>query len=125
MTRSPDPATVFEALADPDCRAVLDSLDEPLAAKQVAARCDLSRTGAYRKLAALSDAGLVDERTDIRLDGHHTTTYVRDLEGLLVDYDDGSFDVEVVAAGEGRSTDGSERADERLERFWTAIASEL
>jgi DNA-binding transcriptional ArsR family regulator len=125
MTRSPDPDTVFRTLADPDCRSILASVDEPRTAKAIAERCDLSRTSAYRKLDALSEAGLVEERTDVRLDGHHTTTYVRDFEGMVVDYEAGDFDVEVLPAAVDTADGGGESPDERLERIWQAIGNEL
>jgi DNA-binding transcriptional ArsR family regulator len=108
---------VCEALADPDCREILAALDEPLTAKAVVERCDLPRTSTYRKLEALSDAGLVEERTDLRVDGHHATTYVRDVSGVVLDYDDETWDVTVV--------DDADSAGDRLARYWSRIREEL
>lgn len=109
---------LFDALADPDCRQIVLTLDEPSTAKEVAERCELPQTSTYRKLELLSDADLVEERTRIRSDGHHATCYVRDFDGVFVAVDeDQSFDVDVVSE--------SESPDERLARFWSRISEEL
>ncbi|WP_419181139.1 helix-turn-helix domain-containing protein [Haloarcula litorea] len=109
---------MFEALADPDCRAILATLEEPRPAKAVAEACDLPQTSTYRKLQQLSDASLVEERTDVRADGHHATAYVRDCSGVFVAVDgDEPFEVDIVR--------DPESPDERLARLWTRISEEL
>jgi DNA-binding transcriptional ArsR family regulator len=114
----PDEQAVFDALADPDCRAILEHLDEPLTAQEVASACDLPQTSTYRKLEQLSDAALVDEQTRIRTDGHHTTVYVRDCTGVFVALEgEASFETDILRQ--------PERADERLARFWTYLSEEL
>ncbi|WP_254274185.1 winged helix-turn-helix domain-containing protein [Haloarcula marina] len=115
---STDEQAVFEALADPDCREILATVAEPLPAKAVAQQCDLPQTSTYRKLEQLSEAGLVAEQTDVRPDGHHRTTYVRDCNGVFVALDgDDAFDVEVVSA--------QQSPDERLARLWARVSEEL
>ena len=110
--------SLFDALADPDCRRIVLNLDAPSTAKEVAEQCDLPQTSTYRKLELLSEADLVEERTRIRSDGHHATCYVRDVDGVFVAIDeDQSFDVDVVSE--------SESPDERLARFWSRISEEL
>lgn len=111
-----DVEPVFDALADGECRAILCVLDEPLTAPEVADRCNLPQTNAYRKLERLSDANLVAEGTTLRRDGHHATTYVRDFTGVVVDYDGAAFDVTVV---------DEESPDERLARYWAQISEEV
>lgn len=109
---------MFEALADPDCRAILATLEEPQPAKAVAEDCDLPQTSTYRKLQQLSDASLVQERTKIREDGHHATVYVRNCSGVFVAVDgDEPFGVRIVR--------DRESPDERLARLWTRISEEL
>jgi DNA-binding transcriptional ArsR family regulator len=118
-----DCQAVFEALADPDCRDVLAALDEPLTAREVVAACELPQTSAYRKLDRLSEADLVDERTELRTDGNHATTYVRDCSGVLVAVDEcGSFDVDVLAEEE---VETGRTADERLARLWSRVSEEV
>lgn len=113
-----DEQAVFESLADPDCRDILAAIEEPLPAKAVAETCDLPQTSTYRKLQQLSEAGLVAEQTDVRSDGHHTTTYVRDSTGVFVSLDgDEAFDVEVLRE--------QNTADERLTLLWSRVSEEL
>lgn len=109
--------SVFEALADEECRQILDVLDEPHTAPEVRKRCDLPQTNTYRKLERLTEADLVEAGTELRPDGHHATTYRRDFDGVVVDYDDGALDVTVV--------DAAESPNERLARFWAQISDEL
>lgn len=113
-----DVERVCEVLADAECRRILDELDEYQSASDIVERCGLSKTSAYRKLDRLAEAGLVDERMDLRADGHHATTYRRDFTGVVVTYDDGqSFAVDVV--------EESESPDERLANLWSRISEEL
>ncbi|WP_226021982.1 winged helix-turn-helix domain-containing protein [Halomicrobium salinisoli] len=113
-----DRQAVFEALADPDCRDILATLDEPLPAQAVADACDLSQTSAYRKLERLADAGLLAEGTGVRADGHHVTTYERDCSGVWVAVEDERpFDVEVLRERES--------PDERLARLWQEVSEEV
>lgn len=109
--------TVFDALADADCREILATLEEPHTARDVADRCDLPQTSTYRKLETLSEANLVEERTAIRRDGHHASTYVRDFTGVFVAFDGDEFDVDVL--------EDDESPDERLARLWTQVSNEL
>lgn len=109
---------VLETLADPECREILDELETGQSAQAVAERCDLPRTSAYRKLKALSDAGLVTEGTQLRSDGHHVKTYEREVTGVFVLLeDDAGFDFEFV--------DGPTSADQQLAQFWSRISDEL
>ena len=134
---APDVQTVADALADPDCRRILSALGSPATTKEVADRCDLSRTTAYRKLGTLREADLVAERIDVRHDGNHPREYVRDVAGVVVSYEEGGeFAVEVMQASdaepEGDTDTGTrsesspaEAPDERLERYWSAVSEEL
>ncbi|MFC7069644.1 helix-turn-helix domain-containing protein [Halobaculum lipolyticum] len=122
MTDQPsaDLQPVLETLADPDCREILTVLAAPRSAGDVADRCDLPRTSAYRKLEALADAGLARTGTGIRTDGHHEKTYERTATGVLVLLDEETGDgFEFELAHESTS------ADERLARFWSRISEEL
>ena len=122
MTDQPsaDLQPVLEAFADPDCREILTVLATPRSAGDVAERCDLPRTSAYRKLEALADADLVRTGTAFRADGHHEKTYERTATGVsvLLDEETGEeFEFELAHESAG--------ADERLARFWSRISEEL
>lgn len=107
----------LETLADPDCREIIDGLTEPQSAQEVAERCDLPRTSAYRKLEALSEAGLLREGTELRADGHHVKTYERAVTGVFVLLEEDGFEFEFVHEPES--------ADRRLAKFWSRISEEL
>jgi DNA-binding transcriptional ArsR family regulator len=121
MTEQPPDSevqAVLDALADSECRAILDQLGTPRSAQDVAEQCDIPQTSAYRKLEALSEADLVSEATEVRADGHHHRTYERDVSGVLVvRSEESGFDVEFV--------DGSTGADRRLAQFWSRMGEEL
>ncbi len=80
----PDPAAVLDALTDPLCRRVLGCAREPVSASEVADAADLSLSSTYRKLHALSDAGLLETQTELRDDGYHTTRYRATLEEATI-----------------------------------------
>lgn len=114
---SPSPSTVLDALNDEDCRRILSRLDDPLTAAEISDRCEIPLSTVYRKVERLADAALVEERTEIRSDGHHATAYVRDFEAATVRVTDGG-EVDVEVADRDRSP------EERLEDLWTAVRRE-
>jgi DNA-binding transcriptional ArsR family regulator len=114
----PAEQAVFEVLADPDCREILETLEDPLTAQEIATACNLPQTSTYRKLEHLSEADLVDEQTKVRTDGHHTTAYVRDCTGIFVPIEgEDAFETDILRE--------PKRADERLAQFWTYLSDEL
>jgi DNA-binding transcriptional ArsR family regulator len=114
---APELQDVLDALDDPDCRAILGQLDSPMAAKELSEACEIPQSTTYRKLDLLSDASLVDERTEIRDDGRHTTRYVADFEEIQVSLDeDGSLE---LAIGRREST-----PEERLSALWSEVRTE-
>lgn len=114
---APDLQDVLDALDDAACRTIIERLEEPMTAKEVANACDAPLSTTYRKLDRLSDASLVEERTEVRRDGHHTTRYRRAFEAVMitVDSDDG-FDIAIP--------ESTESADERLAALWSEVREE-
>lgn len=105
---------VLEALEDPACREIITALDEARTADEISERCDIPRSTVYRKLDVLAEASLVEESTEVRTDGHHTTRYVEDFEAVHVLLDeDRSFAVEV-----DRPTPAPE---ERVAELWQEV----
>ena len=114
----PSVELVCTVLADDDCRRILCALDESLTAADVASQCELPQTTTYRKLQQLTDAGLVDEWTDVRTEGNNVTRFVRNSTGVFVRFDDGSsFDTEILDEADG--------PEQRLARFWSRVSEEL
>lgn len=78
--------TILTAFGDDDCRAILDATDdEALSANEVSEACDLALSTTYRKLDALADAGLVEERTRIRRSGKHASEYLRLVDRVTIE----------------------------------------
>lgn len=97
MTHSPvgdpDLATLVELLDDEHVRTMLAATSaEPLSASALSERCGVSTSAVYRRLDRLVDAGLLDERTRPRSDGHHDTVYVAVVERFELVVDDGDID---------------------------------
>jgi len=110
--------TVLETLADPECRDILNELDTARSASEIADRCDLSETSAYRKLETLSETELVTSGTKLRTDGHHVKTYERDVDSAVVLWEaDAGLDAHVLREPMSVS--------QRLAQFWSRVSEEL
>ena len=105
---------VLDTLDDPDCRAILDALDEPMTTKEIADRCGIALSSTYRKVERLADASMLDERVEVRADGHHTTTYAVDIEAVLIALNE-TREFELTIERPSRT------ADERLARLWSEV----
>ncbi|PSQ16441.1 transcriptional regulator [Halobacteriales archaeon QS_8_69_26] len=114
---APDLQDVLDALEDPDCRAFVRALEEPMTASELSEACDVPLSTTYRKLDLLTEASLLGERTEIRKDGQHTTRYAVEFEGVRILLgDDREFVVRV---------DRPERTpDQRLADMWTEVRKE-
>jgi DNA-binding transcriptional ArsR family regulator len=108
---------VLDALDDPACRTILTHLDEPMTAKELTDACDIPLSTMYRKLALLGDASLVNERTEIRQDGQHTTRYALAVEEVRITLDETQrIGVQIKRAPSG--------PDERLSELWSEVRKE-
>lgn len=108
---------VLDALDDPACRTIVQALDEPMTASELSDKCDIPLSTTYRKLDLLTEASLLEEQTEIRGDGHHTTRYVLAMESVELSLtDDGEFEVEIVRPPRS--------AEERLAHLWSEVQKE-
>lgn len=112
----PDIQTILDALEDADCRAILEHLEEPMTAQEISDVGSIPLSTTYRKLDLLSEASLVDEITEIRGDGHHTTRYTIDFQSLNIALHDQEFDVEIERPARS--------ADEQLAHLWSEVRKE-
>jgi len=78
---------VISALDDADARAMIEALDGPMSAGELAERCDIPLSSTYRKLERLADAQLLKEGTAIRRDGHHVTRYAVGFDHVEIQYE--------------------------------------
>jgi DNA-binding transcriptional ArsR family regulator len=114
---APDAQAVFAALGDPDCRAIVQELSEPMTAAELSEACEIPSSTLYRKLDSLREASLVTERSTVRRAGGHTTRYAVAFEQLQIALtEDGSF---AVAASRPERT-----ADERFSDVWSEMRKE-
>ena len=67
----------FDALADPDCRAILGAADTAMTTSELADACDIALSTAYRKVERLSETPLLVEGVRFDPDGDHAAEYTR------------------------------------------------
>lgn len=113
----PDPEAVFGSLDDPTCRAIVESVDEPMSARQVADAVDVALSTAYRKLDRLEEASLVASETELDPGGDHRSRFRVDFERVVVALDDARS---LAATVEPRLSS----PEERLLETWTAVRNE-
>lgn len=107
---------MFELLGDEYVRDILTATSrEPLSAKELSDRCDMSVSTVYRRADALIEQGLLAERTHVDRDGHHHSEYEAAIEHVDIDLEDGSFSVAVRETAD---------AVDRFTRVWEGIRRE-
>jgi DNA-binding transcriptional ArsR family regulator len=81
-----DVQRVLDVLDDAECRAILDATrDDPLTVGELADRCDLPQSTAYRKVDQLADADLLEESLRIRRSGKHVSEYACCVDDVTLD----------------------------------------
>jgi predicted transcriptional regulator len=111
VTDDVDLSDIIGLLDDEHVRVILaETSAEPLSAGALSDRCDVSTSAIYRRVDRLVEAGLLDEQTRPRSDGHHDTVYVASLERFEL----------VVRDGELRWTVDRSQTDiaDELTRLW-------
>lgn len=105
---------VLSALADEDCRALLEVMTQSLSASELSERSGIPLSTTYRKIERLEEASLINERIDIRDDGRHTSLYVPDFDRVeIARTEDESLTLDIIRP--------ARTADERLEDLWTEV----
>jgi DNA-binding transcriptional ArsR family regulator len=80
-----DPMATLSLLSDEYARDILEVLgDEPLPAREIHDRLDVSRATVYRRLERLESAGLVTRSTAVHPDGHHRAQFTLALDRIHV-----------------------------------------
>lgn len=114
---SPDLQAVLDALEDPDCRTIVKRLTDPMTANEISETTGVPLSTTYRKLDLLTEASILEERTEIREGGHHTTKYVLDFEAVRIGLaEDRDFEVSI--------TRPARSADEQLSELWSEVRKE-
>lgn len=98
----------FDALADPDCRAILGAADTPMTTGELADACDLALSTAYRKVERLSETPLLVEGVRFDPDGDHAAEYTRGATDATVELTEGGVTLTMEAS---TAPDASTRFD--------------
>lgn len=108
-----DAAALLSVLGDEYTRRVLAVLSaEPLPARRIADRADVSRPTVYRRLNRLTEVGVVETVTTDGLDGQDRQAYHVAVDAIACSLVDGSArDMANTEAEEG--TEATETADDR------------
>ncbi len=114
----PDLEAVLSPFVDDDSRRMIEHLDEPRTASELSDRCNVPLSTAYRKLGRMVEATLLEEITEIRPGGQHTTRFRIDFEEVLVSVTDTNT-LELSINRPART------ADERLAYLWTEVKREV
>ncbi|WP_435095422.1 winged helix-turn-helix domain-containing protein [Halorubrum sp. N11] len=78
----------FDALADPDCRAILGAADTAMTTSELADACDIALSTAYRKVERLSETPLLIEGVRFDADGDHAAEYTRGATDATIELGD-------------------------------------
>jgi len=114
---SPGLQEVLDALDDPDCRAIVEVLDEPMTADRISEAADVPLSTTYRKLDLLTEASLLEEGVEIRPDGQHASRYSIAFEEVVIALSEQrEFEVDI--------TRRPRTADERLANLWSEVRKE-
>lgn len=96
---------VLRLLGDKCARAILTTANRrPVTAREMVDRCDVSETTVYRRIRALVEHGLLEERVALLQDSKQTTVYRTTFTHLEVLLDEGRFTVERHANEAARVT---------------------
>ncbi|QLH83067.1 ArsR/SmtB family transcription factor [Halosimplex pelagicum] len=114
---APDLQEVLDALDDPDCRAIVSALEEPMTASEISEESDIPLSTTYRKLDRLEEAQLLFEGTEIRPDGQHASIYEVDFEEVVIALtEEREFETEIARR--------PRTPDQRLESLWSEVRKE-
>ncbi|WP_436911578.1 helix-turn-helix domain-containing protein [Halosimplex marinum] len=114
---APDLQEVLDALDDPDCRAIVTALEEPMTASEISEASDIPLSTTYRKLDRLEEAQLLFEGTEIRPDGQHASIYEVDFEEVVIALtEEREFETEIARR--------PRTPDQRLESLWSEVRKE-
>lgn len=91
---------VLSAVADPDCRTILEAVSDSRTAGELASLTDIPRSTVYRKLDRLQEAGLVETSYRYEAQGKHPTQYVRSFGRIAVAVGDEEFSLTVEDGGD-------------------------
>lgn len=97
VTGAWDADTLFDVFERETARKILALTSvEPMSAGALAERTDESEPTIYRRIDALTEYDLLEERTRIDDDGNHYSVYETNLEEVCFHLEDGGFTIDVT-----------------------------
>lgn len=106
VSEEPPPREVFELLADEYVRAILTAtIENRQSAPMLADTLDAAPSIVYDRLDRLTEAGFLNERTELDENGNHYATYRARLDQLNVQVNATGFAVETELAGRDAAAD--------------------
>ncbi|MBB6644983.1 helix-turn-helix domain-containing protein [Halobellus ruber] len=96
MSKEWEPENVFEVLGSEVARQILALASlRPLSAAELAEHCDVSEPTVYRRVNALQEYDMLDERTELNDDGHHTKQFKTNLDEARFRVEQGEFEIDI------------------------------
>lgn len=81
---------LLSAIEDTECRRILSlTADGAMSARELAEALDIPLSTTYRKLDAMTDGGLLEERTRIHQAGKHANEYSPLIDDVVITIDQG------------------------------------
>lgn len=116
--QEPDLEAVLGALDDEDCRELVRCLDDsdPMTASELSEQTGVPQSTTYRKLDLLTEATLLDELTEIRRDGRHTTRFQIDFDEVVVGHENSEFTLQIDRP--------ARPPEERIAALWSEVRKE-
>lgn len=115
---SPDVGEMLNVLDDEASQTIIQELDEPMTASEISDACDIPVSTTYRKLDGLTDTSLLATGTEVRADGHHTTTYWVNFGAVTLLLDESRSLTATVTRPR------HDRADVQLATLWSEVREE-
>lgn len=92
-----DADTLFDVFERKTAREILALTSlEPMSAEALAEHTDESEPTIYRRIDALTEHDLLEERTRMDEDGNHYSVYETNLETVCFHLEDGGFTIDVT-----------------------------
>lgn len=108
-----DAPEFFDVLSDEYTREILAAASvEPMAARELVDRFDISKPTVYRRLDRLEELDMIAEEMRLDPDGNHYRVFTATFRGAEIALDDGRYDVTVHLG---------EDVGDRFTRLWDGI----
>lgn len=107
------PSDVFDVFGDALARKILVlASDRPVSAEDLASQLEVSKPTIYRRVNALIDYDLLQERQEIDIEGNHYQSYETTLRRVTYEINDGGYNINLTVR---------QSLADQFESFWTDL----